>query len=231
VSDRNDLSCIIFFLESRKSNCETTQWLPNQGFCRSGKSGAAWRWPLVGAGVPFQATFVRRRALLLLLSGDFNGMRLALHFISRSLTLKRRTSHMLSRIYITEADAERLRRLIEGVRSAGRSHHEHLDMLEEELDRAEVIASESIPRDVITMNSEARLEDLDSGTTQRYRLVFPHQFRAEDSVSVLAPLGTAMLGYRVGDMIEWPVPKGLRRLKVVEVVYQPEAHATLGSSR
>jgi len=138
---------------------------------------------------------------------------------------------MLDRIYITEADAERLRRFIEGVRAAGRGHHEHLDMLEAELDRAEVVTSDSIPRDLITMNSEVRLEDLDSGTTQRYRLVFPHQFRAEDSVSVLAPIGTAMLGYRVGDVIEWPVPKGLRRLKVIEVIYQPEAHAASGRSQ
>jgi regulator of nucleoside diphosphate kinase len=138
---------------------------------------------------------------------------------------------MIGRIYITEADAERLRRLIQGVRAGGRGDHEHLEMLEEELDRAEVVASEFIPRDVITMNSEVRLEDLDSGTTQRYRLVFPHQFRADDSVSVLAPIGTAMLGYRAGDVIEWPVPKGLRRLKVVEVVYQPEAHAASGRSQ
>ena len=75
------------------------------------------------------------------------------------------------------------------------------------------------------MNSEVRLEDLDSGMTQRYRLVFPNQFRGADSVSVLPPIGTAILGYRVGDVIEWPVPKGIRRLKVIEVLFQPEACA------
>lgn len=134
-------------------------------------------------------------------------------------------------IYITDADAQSLRGLIEGLRAAGPAHREHIDMLEQELDRAEVMASASIPRDVITMNSEVRLRDLDSGTTQRYRLVFPHQFRVDDSVSVLAPIGTAILGYRVGDVIEWPVPKGLRRFKVLEVVYQPEAHAETGDAR
>jgi regulator of nucleoside diphosphate kinase len=126
-------------------------------------------------------------------------------------------------IYITEADAGKLRHLIRSMRAASAANREHLEMLEEELDRAELVASDSIPRDVITMNSEVRLEDLDSGSTQRYTLVFPHQFRAEDSISVLAPIGTAMLGYRVGDVIEWPVPKGLRRLRVLEVIYQPEA--------
>ena len=54
---------------------------------------------------------------------------------------------------------------------------EHLDMLEQELDRAEVVASEAIPRDVVTMNSEVRMQDMDSGSIQRYKLVFPNQFR------------------------------------------------------
>jgi regulator of nucleoside diphosphate kinase len=73
------------------------------------------------------------------------------------------------------------------------------------------------------MNSEVRLKDLDSGDVTVYRLVFPSQTRTENSISVLAPVGTAMLGYRVGDVIEWRVPKGVRRLKVLEVIYQPEA--------
>ena len=129
---------------------------------------------------------------------------------------------MNGRIYITDTDSQRLRTLIAGLRGA-KSRVEHLDMLEQELDRAEVVAPESIPRDVVTMNSEVRMQDLDSGAIQRYKLVFPGQFRWDFSVSVLAPIGTAMLGYRVGDVIEWPVPRGIRRLKVQEVTYQPEA--------
>jgi regulator of nucleoside diphosphate kinase len=130
---------------------------------------------------------------------------------------------MDGRIYITDTDSQKLRRLIAGLRGAKSPGVEHLDMLEQELDRAEVVASEAIPRDVITMNSEVRMHDLDSGSSQRYKLVFPSQFRWDFSVSVLAPIGTAMLGYRVGDVIEWPVPRGIRRLKVQEVIYQPEA--------
>jgi regulator of nucleoside diphosphate kinase len=72
------------------------------------------------------------------------------------------------------------------------------------------------------------LRDLDSGVLQRYKLVFPSQFRWDSEVSVLAPIGTAMLGYRVGDVIEWRVPKGIRRLKVVQVMYQPEAARVSG---
>lgn len=130
---------------------------------------------------------------------------------------------MRERIYVTDDDYEKLRRLVAGRR--GRDHRdlENLDMLEQELDRAEILEPTAIPRDVVTMNSEVRLRDLDSGDERVYRLVFPSQTRAGNSISVLAPIGTAMLGYRVGDVIEWRVPRGVRRLKVLEVIYQPEA--------
>lgn len=130
---------------------------------------------------------------------------------------------MKNRIYITDADYEKLRRLVEGRRAAHSMDRENLERLEEELDRAEVVDAADIPHDVVTMNSEVRLLDVDSGETKVYRLVFPAQYRTGNSISVLAPVGMAMLGYRVGDVIEWPVPKGVRRLKIVEVLYQPEA--------
>jgi regulator of nucleoside diphosphate kinase len=127
------------------------------------------------------------------------------------------------RIYITDTDFERLRRLITGRREANSVDHEYLDMLEQELERAEIVGPDAIPRDVVTMNSEVRLRDLDSGEVRTYRLIFPAQNRTDNSISVLAPIGTAMLGYRVGDVIEWRVPRGLRRLKILDVIYQPEA--------
>lgn len=135
---------------------------------------------------------------------------------------------MRDRIYITEDDARKLRRLIAGRRGGRSSDLEYLDMLEQELDRAEEVEEDAIPAGVVTMNSEVRLKDLDSGETRVYRLIFPTQARTENTVSILAPIGTAMLGYRVGDVIEWRVPKGLRRLKVLEVTAQPE---TAGVSR
>jgi regulator of nucleoside diphosphate kinase len=135
---------------------------------------------------------------------------------------------MRDRIYITNDDSDRLRRLIAGRRGANSIDHEYLDVLEQELDRAEVVDPEAIPRNVVTMNSEVRLKDLDSGETRIYRLVFPNQTRTENSISVLAPIGTAMLGYRVGNVIKWRVPKGIRRLKVLEIIHQPEAAGVSG---
>jgi regulator of nucleoside diphosphate kinase len=130
---------------------------------------------------------------------------------------------MKDRIFVTETDFERLRRLVDGRRGGNLSDFEYLDTLEQELDRAEIVEPHAIPRDVITMNSEVRLQDLDSGEEKVYRLVFPGPFRGDNSVSILAPIGTALLGYRTGDVIEWRVPKGIRRLKILEVLYQPEA--------
>jgi regulator of nucleoside diphosphate kinase len=136
---------------------------------------------------------------------------------------------MRDRIYITEADFEKLRRLVEGRRSGTGPDAGYLDILEQELDRADVVEAEAIPRDVVTMNSEVRLQDLDSDDIKVYRLVFPSQARTENSISILAPIGTAMLGYRVGDVIEWRVPKGIRRFKVLDVLYQPEAAGVCGN--
>jgi regulator of nucleoside diphosphate kinase len=134
---------------------------------------------------------------------------------------------MRNRIYVTNEDFDRLCRLVRGRRAGHSADSGYLDMLEEELDRAEIVDANAIPPEVVTMNSEVRLKDLDSGEVKVYRLVFPNQSRAENCISILAPVGTAMLGYRVGDTIEWPVPKGIRRLQVLEVVSQPEGVATM----
>jgi regulator of nucleoside diphosphate kinase len=126
-------------------------------------------------------------------------------------------------IFITEADFDRLKRLIAGRRSTG-VDAEYLIELEQELDRAEVIGEDQpVPSDVVTMNSEVKLADLDSGDIKTYKLVFPTQVRSGNTLSVLAPIGTAILGYRIGSVIEWRVPRGVRRLKVLDVLYQPEA--------
>lgn len=128
-------------------------------------------------------------------------------------------------IYITKPDQERLTKLISIAREReGDQNRQYLDSLEDELDRAEVVQQKDIPADVITMRSTVRLKDLDTGEEMTYGLVFPTEANYDaGKISVLAPIGTAMLGYRIGDLIEWKVPSGLRRLKVEKVLYQPES--------
>lgn len=126
-------------------------------------------------------------------------------------------------IFITEQDRERLNKLVIQRRSSEGSS-EYLQKLQGELEKAAVIDPAKVPADVVTMNSTVELLDLDSGTTETRTLVFPEEADVEQAkVSVLAPIGTAMLGYRVGDTFEWKVPAGTRRLKIAKILYQPEA--------
>ena len=127
-------------------------------------------------------------------------------------------------IFITEPDAERLRHLLNSVRSSASRDLEHLAVLEEELDRARIVSPAAVPPDVVTMNSKVRLTDLHNGQDVIYTLVFPRDANFDEGkISVLAPIGTAILGYRAGDVIEWKVPGGLRKLRVEEILDQPEA--------
>ena len=127
-------------------------------------------------------------------------------------------------IWITTFDLERLSSLIDGVRATGPQKKAYLGQLEKELERARVVDPEKIPGDVITMNSVVRIRDLESGEGTAYTLVFPSEARIEENrISVLSAIGTALIGFRVGDIIEWKVPSGLKRLKVEGILYQPEA--------
>lgn len=127
-------------------------------------------------------------------------------------------------VHITDFDLKRLRQLIASWRRSDFSRRNDLQELEEELNRGLLVEPHDIPRDVITMNSTAFLLDLDTGEKFTYTLVFPEDADLhQNKISVLAPIGTAMLGYRVGDTFEWKVPDGIRHIRVMGILYQPEA--------
>jgi len=134
-------------------------------------------------------------------------------------------------IFITEDDMARLRELVRQGRMASRKDQKHLAELDQELDLAEVIEAGDVMPDVVTMHSTIRVRDVDSGTSKVYTLVFPVEADIEQSrLSVLAPIGTALLGFRKGDVFDWRTPGGTRRLQIEEVLFQPEA-AGAGSLR
>jgi len=128
-------------------------------------------------------------------------------------------------IDITSADRERLLKLINKEREFGSAKNkDYLKDLEHELEKANIVSSEEIPPDAITMNSRVLLRDLDSGEETMYTLVYPEDADLlEDKISVLAPVGTAILGFREGDILDWKVPAGIVKLKVEKILYQPEA--------
>jgi len=127
-------------------------------------------------------------------------------------------------IYITDNDMKRLRELIKVAREFDNEDKKYLRELENELNKGEVVNSRDVPHDVITMNSKVRLRDINAQKEMICWLVFPDGSNADQGkISILAPIGTALLGYKVGDIIEWKVPVGLTKLKVEEILYQPEA--------
>ena len=126
-------------------------------------------------------------------------------------------------IYITEHDLRRLKELVAELRRAD-YHRRDLADLQAEMERALVVEPRQIPADVITMNSRVLLRDAETGEELDLTLVFPKDADIDvGKISVQAPVGTALLGYRVGDIIEWRVPSGIARFQVVEMLYQPEA--------
>lgn len=127
-------------------------------------------------------------------------------------------------IKITKYDLERLQLLLRDAGSTQYRGSQYLKRLKQELDRAQVVLPQEIPPDVITMNSKVCLEDTESKEEETYTLVFPEDADVQQGkISVLAPIGTAMLGYQVGDIFEWEVPAGMRKLRVKSIIFQPEA--------
>jgi regulator of nucleoside diphosphate kinase len=117
-----------------------------------------------------------------------------------------------------ETDMTMLSNLIDSIRSTRRGDQDHVVALQNELDRAEVMDCAQPPRQVVTMNSTVWVTDLDTGEGHRYQLVFPRDADiSQKRISVLAPIGTALLGYSVGSRIEWSVPGGVRRLLIKRV--------------
>ncbi|MEC8123656.1 MAG: nucleoside diphosphate kinase regulator [Pseudomonadota bacterium] len=123
-------------------------------------------------------------------------------------------------IIISEQDLHRLETMLE--------HQSKLTItmqhLEEELARAEVVAPDAIPANVVTMNAKVLITIPPSTEATEITLVYPHDFRGDKGqVNVIAPVGAAILGLAEGQEIEWPQPDGhLMKVKIEKVLYQPE---------
>jgi regulator of nucleoside diphosphate kinase len=129
----------------------------------------------------------------------------------------------MRKIIITESDRLNLETLLSSEFAKIAGHAPRFDELKAELQRAEVVSPDDIAHDVVTMNSTVVLRDLETGEQETYTLVFPREADiAAGRLSVLAPIGTAILGEHVGDDVHWRVPDGWRRLKIEEIIYQPE---------
>lgn len=133
---------------------------------------------------------------------------------------------MAKQIMVTAQDRQRLADCLSVLQEfPDKLELPHIQYLEKEVQRAKVVLDPlALPADVITMRSRVKLVNLDTGAELDCVLVYPAERAPEEGrISVLAPLGAAMLGYRVGDVFEAELPKGPCKFRVETVVYQPES--------
>ena len=126
-------------------------------------------------------------------------------------------------IIITDVDRDRLHDLLTSEFVTGDRPGRVSRRLKGRTSARKIVPPEKVPRNVVTMNSSVVLRDLSSRELETYTLVFPEDADiAQGRLSVLAPVGTAILGQRIGDELKWRVPAGWRRFKIERVLYQPE---------
>lgn len=135
-------------------------------------------------------------------------------------------NHTSEAIVISSLDLQRIEEILE---KPSQRHSAGFASLRAELARAHVLDPAEMPGDVVTMNTRAMVEDESGGGTREISLVYPREAdSAANKVSVFAPVGSAMLGLRVGQSIEWQVPGGRAlRLRIAGISYQPEASGEL----
>jgi regulator of nucleoside diphosphate kinase len=137
---------------------------------------------------------------------------------------KKMRTKVQTKLLITDKDARHLRTMLERPELFSDRDRVQCQALEEEIERAKVVPADQIPADVVTMHSRVRIMDLRTGEQMVYQIVYPHEANyAAKRISILAPIGMALLGYSAGTEIDWTVPSGNRRLRIEAVEHQPES--------
>lgn len=131
-------------------------------------------------------------------------------------------------IMLSELDLYRLNAALEE-HVMDRLAYDEIENLNDELDRAEIMELSQIPPDLVTMNSRVQYLNYDDNSVSEITIVYPHLADSDEGlISVTAPLGAALLGLREYEEIEWVFPDGRKKkLKVLEIVYQPEKNGDL----
>ena len=123
----------------------------------------------------------------------------------------------MKKIIVSDYDERRLRRLLD--QPVPSADFPNAQRLAHELNRARILPREDMPDDVVALGSTAELELLDDGDVHTFTLALPHEANiGEGRISVLAPIGTGMLGFRVGDIFRWPVPRGSVRVRIRRLI-------------
>lgn len=130
----------------------------------------------------------------------------------------------MSQIILNKLDYLRIQKQIQEALKSKTILEAEAEKLMAELDSAKIVEPQEIPNDVVTMNSVVKVSFIDSEKQLEFKIVYPDEANfKEKRVSIFSPIATALIGFRVGDQIEWMVPGGLTKVRIDGIVYQPEA--------
>ena len=130
----------------------------------------------------------------------------------------------MKKIILNRLDYIRITKRIEEARHSKSVTADEAERLSAELESAIVVDPDTVPGDVVTMNSIVRLTFLNNKKELQVQIVYPDQADLKaHKISIFSPIATALIGYRSGDEIEWLVPGGMTRIRIDEIIYQPEA--------
>ncbi len=130
----------------------------------------------------------------------------------------------MRKITVNKLDYLRIQKCIRDAKTSGSISEKEAESLLTELEMANILEPQEIPPDVVTMNSIVRISFLNNNKQTEFQLVYPNQADyKEKKISIFSPIATALIGYKKGDELEWIVPGGLTKIRIEEIVYQPEA--------
>jgi regulator of nucleoside diphosphate kinase len=130
----------------------------------------------------------------------------------------------MSKIILSELDVARIRKSIGKAKESKSISESETESLLKELDGATVVKSREMPKDIVTMNSVVKITFMKTNKQIELSIVYPDQANTnENKISIFSPIAAALIGYKVGDTIDWIVPSGPTSIRVDEIIYQPEA--------
>jgi regulator of nucleoside diphosphate kinase len=130
----------------------------------------------------------------------------------------------MNKLIINSLDYSRIKKCISDAKQFKSINEAEAAKLMSELNSAKIVKPESIPSDVVTMNSIVKLSFLNNNKQVQFQIVYPENANLkENKISIFSPIATALIGYKISDEIEWIVPAGLTKMRIDDIIYQPEA--------
>jgi regulator of nucleoside diphosphate kinase len=130
----------------------------------------------------------------------------------------------MNKLIINSLDYSRIKKCISDAKQFKSINEAEAAKLMSELNSAKIVKPESIPSDVVTMNSIVKLSFLNNNKQVQFQIVYPENANLkENKISIFSPIATALIGYKITDEIEWIVPAGLTKMRIDDIIYQPEA--------